>query len=331
MNFTRSESFSYLRSKLKLVIFALAITAFLYSCITYKSIEFQALRPAQIKIGTGVERIDIHCEYCNNERAIYLLDSSDQTEAKVALKFLESLNENLQKSPIFQTTRFTTITSDSLLSLLKNHKARNNEPGLIILLDSIFLSDTVINAIDRRSMARFYTYGVIHKFGCRTYVRSNMQILENYLMEDTLFWPPQPDIWSLEANLPLTGEAYKETGLRGGEAYARYLAPYWTDLSRLYYYGPKPFNKAYNFLQRNQLDSALHVLNEYLKEKPGKSRKMMNLHNMAVIHELKDDMENAYLLADSAQKVKKSLVTKDYPGQLRIRKLDKIALDWQLK
>jgi hypothetical protein len=287
------------------------------------------MRPAQIKIGTGIEKIDIHCEYCTNPRLIYNLDTLDQPYAVLSLHFLQSLKENLEKSPIFQNTEFSMVSSDSLLNLLKNYKLRSKQTGLVILLDSVFMNDTVITQKERYQ-ASSYLYGIIHKLGCRIYDKATMQVINNYLLEDTLFWPPQPSIWLLEANVPAPDDSWIETGIKGGEAYAHYLAPYWTEQSRTFYYGNKAFNQSFKFIQNSQLDSALNVLQQFQNKKPGKYVSMMALHNMAIIYELKDDMINAYSMADSSYKTKKTELTKSYIEKLRIRKLDKAALDWQM-
>ena len=301
----------------------------IYSCITYKSIDFQAMRPGQIKLGTGIEKIDIHCEFCDNPNAIYNLDTLDQPYATTSLHFLQSLKENLEKSPIFQETEFAMVSSDSLLSLLKDLKLRKKDNGLVILPDSVYINDTIITQ-RQRYQTPFYLYGIIHKIGCRTYDRKTMQIIDNYLLEDTLFWPPQPTIWMLDTSLPTAGEARIESGIKAGEAYAHYLAPYWTEQSRYYYYGKKQFNQAYNFIQESKLDSAIHVLQQFGKEKMSRNITMMNLHNLAIAYELKDDVVNAYTMADSSYNVKKTELTKGYIEKLRVRKLDKAALDWQL-
>jgi hypothetical protein len=314
--------------KLKAVFSGMFLLAVMLSCISYRNLEFQALRPAQIKLGTGIGEIDIHCEFCPNPRAIFQLDTLQQPDARVALYFLQSLRENLEKSPVFQNTRFSMVSSDSLLVLIKDYKIRSKENGLVILLDSIFLNDTIITQ-KIRYQSSSYLYGIIHKFGCRTYNKSTMQVVNNYLMEDTLFWPPQPTIWLLDSNIPDAEEARRETGIKGGEAYAHYLAPYWTDQSRYFYYGNKQFNLSYKYIQESNLDSALSTLKQN-NTKKSKNASMMNLHNMAIVYELRDDMVNAYAMADSSYKLKKTELTKAYIEKLRIRKLDKAALDWQL-
>lgn len=318
-----------LKSLIKPSFSAMVIIGLLYSCITYKNVDFQAMRPAQIKLGTNFERVDIHCEFCSDPQSVYRMDTLNQSYTIVSLYFLQSLKENLEKSPVFQETKFDLVSSDSLLSMLKDFKTRNQENGLVILLDSIFINDTLITHKERYQ-SPFYLYGIIHKIGCRTYYKKTMQILDNHLLEDTLFWPPQPTIWMLDANIPTAEEARIETGIKAGEAYAHYLAPYWTEQSRYFYYGNRYFNQAYNFIQKSELDSAVNVLQQQQNEKLSRNMAMMNFHNLAIAYELKDDMIKAFTMADSSYKIKKTELTKSYIEKLRIRKLDKAALDWQL-
>ncbi|NJK98434.1 MAG: hypothetical protein HC905_29090 [Bacteroidales bacterium] len=51
---------------------------------------------------------------------------------------------------------------------------------------------------------------------------------------------------------------------------------------------------------------------------------------MAVTYELKDDLNNAHKMADSVYNASLTKASKEYNEKLRIRKIDKIALDWQL-
>lgn len=330
MYFTQKELKNKLKAFVRYTFFTMFLLGILYSCITYKNIDFQAMRPAQIKLGTNFERVDILCDFCSNPQSIYTLDTIDLPYAMVSLHFLQSLKENLEKSPIFQETKFNLISSDSLLSLLKDLKLRNKENGLVILLDSVFINDTIINHRERYQNP-LYLYGIIHKIGCRTYHKKTMQVIDNHLMEDTLFWPPQPSIWLLDANIPAAEDARIETGTKAGEAYAHYLAPYWTEQTRYFYHGTKQFNLAYNFLQDSKLDSAVNVLKQqHATEKFSRNKAMMNFHNLAIVYELKDDMVNALAMADSSYKIKKTELTKNYIEKLRVRKLDKSALDWQL-
>ena len=302
----------------------------IFSCIPYKSIDFQILRPAHIKLGNNIDKVDIHCEYCINRKAISFLDSVEQIEARVSLNFLYTLKENLEKSPIFQNTKFSLISSDSLLLKMKDHNSRKNN-GLYILLDSIYLKDTILIEREKYRYLYSYTFAIAHKFGCRTYNMSDLQILDNHLMEDTVFWPSQPSEWELLMNNPTILEAMWDTGIKAGEKYAHYLAPYWVEQSRDFYFGnDKAFKKSYTLIQINQLDSALNILQQGNNKKPGKNKLSKLLYNSAIIYELKDDFENAQIMADSSYRLVKNIATKYYADKLRIRKLDKIALDWQL-
>lgn len=287
------------------------------------------MRPAKIKLGNGIDYVYIHCEYCSNPVAINYLDTSKRMEARVSLNFLHTMKENLQKSPLLEDANFTMLNSDSLLVQLKDYQKRARENAIVIVLDSIYLKDTVIFEKPKHSGSYLYTFGVIHKFGCHTYNQRTMQAIDNYLMEDTIFWPSQYTEWHA-ANIVSVEEAYWDTGIKAGEAYAHYLAPYWTEQTRLYYLGKKEFRAAYKLMQKNKLDSAMNVLHHMDVNSLSKKMHMKKLHNTAIIYEMKDEVEKALVMADSAQKIRENKVAKHYTERLRLRKIDKIALDWQL-
>ncbi|NJO83790.1 MAG: hypothetical protein HC828_13985 [Blastochloris sp.] len=162
------------------------------------------------------------------------------------------------------------------------------------------MTDTVIEQRGKYSANNVYTYGVIHKFGCKIYDKSSMVLLSNYLLEDTVFELAQVSPW------PYTTEDFSfdntawNTGVLAGEKYAHYLAPHWIDQTRIFYYGNnKTFKKAYLLVQEQQLDSAINLLKKEADLKPGTSRSLKSLHNMAVTYELKDDLNNAHKMADS--------------------------------
>ncbi len=258
------------------------------SCISSKKIEFQALRPAKVKLESIPDKIYIHCEYCMNPEKMTLLSNSENDKAIVSLHFLKSLRENLEKSPIFKNTVFIMCSSDSLLQLLKDYSKRTQENAYVILLDSIYLEHSnVIHDYDKST----YYYKIIYKLGCRTYDRNSIQIVDNYLLEDTAYWPPQV-LLKRESSLSPPDNILIETAINAGEDYAHYLAPYWTDETRIFYSGSKRFNSAYKKLQVNSLDSAFNILQEG-GTKYGRKMTNRKFHNMAVIYELKDDLKNA--------------------------------------
>ncbi len=307
------------------IVFSIIVFGIMISCCGVKNIEFQALRPAQIKIGSNPEKVYIHCEYCINPEKSALLSKSENEKATVSVYILKSLRENLEKSPLFRNTVFVMCSSDSLLSVLKDNSKRTREYGLVILLDSIYLEHS--NVIEDFDKATYY-YRMVYKFGCSTYNRNSIQVIDNYLLEDTAYWPPQV-LLKREQSLDPPDKILFETGVIAGEDYAHYLAPYWTDQSRIFYYGNKKFNYAYKHLLNNNLDSALMILQ---KDGTNYGRRLtsMNFNNMAVIYELKDDLGSAFSMADSAKSIMKTKWGDTYLEKLRIRKLDKAALDWQM-
>lgn len=276
--------------------------------------------------------VDIHCEYCNHLEDITYLDSSGKIRANVSLNFLHTLKEKLQQSPIFKNSRLSLIARDSMAGIIKNPLMRSKEEGLILVLDSIYLKDTVLLQRERYTDYLTANFAIAYKFGCKTYLRKNMELNTNYLLEDTAFWPAQNVSLTLYLEVPEMKDAIWDTGIKAGEEYARYLAPYWVEQSRLFYYGNnKSFKSAFELIQKSQLDSAIQVLKSEAEVKPGKIRAAHAFHNLAVVYELKDDFTNALAMSDSSGKIKNIPTSKDYSETLRLRKIDKIALDWQLQ
>lgn len=316
------------------IFFLLTIIGYLgvsISCIPYKLLDFQTLKPGHVKLGTNISKVEIHCEFCQDESQLLQMDSISRIEANTSLSFLNTLKENLEKSPIFQNSKFTFISSNDLLKEIKDYKTRIAENGIVIILDSIYLMDTILVEKVRGSGDIKYTYGVIHKFGCKTYLKKNLLVLDKYLLEDTTFWPPQYAFMEPQLELPPLVDAAWDTGIKAGERYAHYLAPYWVEQSRYFYYGNnKSFQTAFVLIQTNHLDSAIHVLQDEANKHSGKQQTAKALYNLAVVHELKNDFDNALILADSSMHIQKKILTEDYSDKIRLRKIDNIALDWQL-
>lgn len=304
---------------------------FIFSCIPYKNIDFQIMRPAQIKLGPGIETVNIHCEYCGDSSENPLLFEQGQAEELASRNFIFTLSENLQKSPLFTHTKFSILASDTLIHIIKNSDLRRSHNGIVIILDSVRLIDTLLIKRDPGSRFYFYNYSMIHDFGCRVYNITDMSIIDRHIHQDTLFWPGAFYEQDVIENMPSLTDAVWDTGIKGGEWFAKYLAPYWMEQSRTFFFGGnQAFKNAYNCIQQNMLDSALNILQTDAKTKTNRNTLAKNLYNSAVIYELKDDLENALSAADSSYSLSKSDEAKEYVSKLRIRKLDKTALDWQL-
>jgi hypothetical protein len=283
-----------------------------------------------VKLGS-FENVDIHCKFCFDTTSIPYLDKAAQTEARISRNFIHTLKENLQRSPLFENSKLNLVSDENLISHLKNFKPGVSKSSLLIVLDSIYLKDTIVVQRDKYRV-KTYAYGLIHRFGCRTYDEVNMQLVDNHLLEDTAFWPAQYSEFELMLSLPSFEEIIWDTGIQAGERYAHYLAPRWEDQSRFFFLGNNDkFKRSYDYLQHDKLDSALTVLLEKDARKVGATRLFKTLYNTAVVYELKDDFSNALIMADSAYAVSNRPEAKDYADVLRKRKIDKLALDWQLE
>jgi hypothetical protein len=311
------------KSKTYHLLFALVVLILSNACIPYKNIDFQILKPAQVKLGSYKKDVVILCKYCNDTTSFLFMDSMQRLKARTSLNFLYTLRENLEKSPLFEDSQFSFRA--------ENPQNGDSKKSLIIKVDSIYLKDTIIAQRMKYASYSMYTFGVIHRFGCTVFTTDSSAIISNYMLHDTVFWPPVYTDDQVEAEWSEIQEAFWDTGIKAGKRYAHYLAPYWIDQSRIFYYRYSPvFKRAYEEIQKDKLDSALTILRNFKVKNSHQKQRARTLHNMAVVYELSGEIENALSMADSSNTVKKNRITKEFSDKLKIRKIDQIALDWQL-
>jgi hypothetical protein len=311
------------------VITLLAIVILYNSCSSTKNIDFQILKPANIRIGSNYKNVYIHCEFCNQEDIISELEENEQTKARISLNFLFSLKETLHKSPIFKDASIQTVSTSNLLNDLKDYKSRLKSEDLVIVLDNIYLNDSLVK-IKSEFGSNLYTQCLIYKFGCKVYEKKNLQLIDHYMLQDSSFYPLNIFMTRLVKD-SVVRDVLWNTGIKAGEDYAHYLAPYWVDVTRKFsYYHNNTFKKAFNCIQKGELDTALNILQDVNNTSKHKKIKARTVYDIAIIYELKDDFENALQMAEASDTLHNSKLTKDLIKKLRIRKIDKLALDWQV-
>jgi hypothetical protein len=303
------------------------------SCNYYQYINIQVLNPAEIKLGTNIDRMDIHCLYCGSLTPEMEPDSESRMKASVSLNFLHSLQESLEKSPILEKTDVILQSDDSIIQKLadiKGHKFANN---CLIVLDSIFIQDVILGDQNKNNSSFLYAFSTIDQFDCKLYKTSNFNLIDHYKQKDTLYWSQFMDSNSLEVFplLPFRDRIW-DAGIKAGEKYAHHLAPYWSKENRLLFsWSHKSLRKANKFMMNNQLDSANQILSNILEKYSTQKVLYSNaLHNYAVLMEMQDRIDEAIQAETQSVSIKKYMYLNDYLSVLRRRKLDKIALDWQL-
>ncbi len=304
--------------RLKYLFFALAsfIQLLLFSsCITYRVIEIQTLRPAEIHISKEFTKPTLVASVYQGIRGIdesmaqAALDSTAAVEAIFVLA--ESLYESPKYSGLDISTRiyFRNDASQFILpfewNVVEGLAAQNNS-DLLISLEYIKLRP--VN--DSYSfwdgyMSMNYGYLTMHVYAFwRVYDVKNRKIITDYLHRDTLTWE-KVDYNRVRIGDQLPGffSAATYSGYSTGKAFANKIAPTWMDEQRLYFIeGAKPMREAAKFAQSNQwLDAAKkwQSIIQNPKAKPVAAARAA--FNMAVANEMNGNFEAALEWLDQSR------------------------------
>lgn len=267
-----------------------------------------------INIGDDFSNIYIYCKHINqNDHS-----GSGDIIPYSLVKFSRSVKLNLEKTPQLYRTKIRILDHDSLLVF------RRKTPGILIIADSVKFSQV------KKAYRNDWMYGAAYNLGYSIYSKSRNVLIKKSLKSDTI-WFQNTYLENGLSAFDRIQASITACELSAWEC-ANFIIPHWQDKSRKFYFKAGSLSKAYKLIQKNNLDSALLVLENYYQNKSDNAESRMKaLYNMAVIYELKDDFEKAYSLADSSLKIMPNEHSKNYCQILYGRKLDKEVLDWQLK
>lgn len=225
----------------------LIFTCFITSCVEYKVINIQTIKPAEISLPKDfsqpmvVASIYKGIEGVEESMAQAALDSIAGTEAVLVL------TESLSDSPWFQGLTIPTHvhyrddTSPYILpfawaaveEITKDHNA-----DLLISLDYIKVEPKVNQYDYWEGYLQLYYGSLTERVYAywRIYDLNNKKILGEYLYRDTLIWD-KSDYRRVKVGDQLPGffSAVSYCGYLTGSEYAKKIAPSWMNEQRLYY------------------------------------------------------------------------------------------------
>ena len=213
----------------------------------------------------------------------------------------------------------------------------------MISLDYISIDDVVYPKSDlilMEGIYQTYFFAVIERriTGLwRFYDMQNHNLLDNFLLKDTLLFPSPNSVWvvqnALSAMLSDTlfiQSTYEETGYQMGAAYARLIAPAFFPVSRTYFTGNSRRSKrGGRYLAENDFQKAEQIFRNYTQHQNNK-KAAKAFHNLALIYEIRGDFNSAIQAVERAGELFNSPVIKAYHQTLLKRAEQKKIIDTQL-
>jgi hypothetical protein len=264
--------------KLKLLLLFLSSSFVFISCIPYKTIDIQTLRPAELSLPKNFSQPVIVAGLYRGIQGLEESMAQAAIDSTAALEAVLTLSETLYHSPLFADIEIPIVvnyredTSKTIIaydwSIIDSIANQNNADIVISLeymkltpeIDSYSYWDGSLNAYYGYLTYNVYTYWRVYD----TYTR---KISAAHLFRDTLSWEKY-DYISVKVGYQLPGffSAASYCGYAAGIDYARMIAPSWMDENRVYFAkGSKEMRKASEFVEENEWLDAASQWQEVLK------------------------------------------------------------------
>jgi hypothetical protein len=310
----------------------------------YSIVEFEVLEPATIHFPDQINQILVL------NRAPLTLDAFRE-EDRVGMRsehlrildtlicsninrgLLEVLRQSPVRSfrvPIWLSDRRgdTTNLEDLILTRREVESICRREGGdAIISLESYsmdideqyeYYTDATEDAPDE-IMAHYYQ--VSNKVLWYIYLPGNPKPFDRYTTIDTLYFPRIVD--GLFMNSPSIAQMIRDLFFESGLKYGKYLVPIWINASRILFKGRGDSLRMASELTREGNWDEAYLIWEELSRSKDSTIASKALHNMAVYHELEDDLDSASFLIDMALQYDSLDAVKEYRDEMDVRLLNR--------
>lgn len=306
-------------------------TVIIHACSVSQDFIIQSLNPAQIKLGQEIDRIEL---VNNSQKELYTnVPDSLNNEESLKLIFLASLQEELKRSPLLSNTTISFLEKDSLLLKMSDLNYRVASRKFLIYIDSIRFQELILTKDLPNKDENMYALATSCQLSCKLFRMNDLGMEDYFILHDTVYWTPFIDFYLMQTTTPpAINTKTIDIGTNSALEYAHRLAPYWSNEQRfLFSKGSKTLKTSAYLIMNNQLDSASRFCASKLENPPSNRLAYLRLlHNYAVVSEMTDHFDEAIEAEEKCLSLKKNAQVKEYLNILRRRKIDKIALDWQL-
>ena len=306
----------------------------------YTMVDFEVLEPATVSFPPEVKQLIIL------NRAPVTMDVLEEEDREgmnnrhlfiIDTLIINNLNKGLlavlQQSPIemFQKPvwiserrRDTAGLKDLILTRREVEDLCSTHRGdAVISLESYTMDydEVRINYDDNPLLVHTHYYEIASRVHWNIYLPGNPRPFDTYVMSDTLFFTEVRDgMWVEYFTVErMIREAFYDSGYR----YGRYLVPAWVRASRNLYRGREDsLRLAAKYTSNGDWDNAYRIW-ENLSINADSTLAAKALNNMAVYHELDDDLDTANLMLNRSLAHDSLEVVEGYLEELETRILNR--------
>ncbi len=240
------------------------------SCIPYKPIGIQTLKPAELSLPKNFSQPVIVAGLYRGIQGVEESMAQAAIDSTAALETVLVLMETLYQSPLFAEIEIPVVinyredTSRTIIAYdwsTIDSIANDNNADLVISLEYMKLTPDIDSySYWDGSLNAYYGYLTYKVYAYwRVYDPYTRKINAAYLYRDTLTWEKY-DYTSVKVGYQLPGffSAASYCGYAAGIDYAGMIAPSWMDENRVYFAkGSKEMRKGADFIKENKwLDAA---------------------------------------------------------------------------
>lgn len=303
----------------------ISLIIFLSGCYAPRYTDIEILFPADSDLPNSIEEITlVNRSYLPfNERqksGIYYnrnhYERSDTyLDSIVSDNALHSLADHLNNTPRLEVDsnyyiRRMNITEYSFLEPMKQAKVskicdEKNADAVVALeafhsFDSLYYILSGFDVIGKRTTRLMTVW--------RTYSPAISEPLDKLYLRDTIWFQYRSNSgYSALRKLPSRKEALQEASYQAGKKYAREISPYWKEIERLYFaHFSESMNKATEHARNENWNEAALIWRR-IAENGDKRKHALAAYNMAVVSEIKGNLELASYWLDKALEKKSSI------------------------
>lgn len=331
----------------KLIFFGLTVLLLQACASIYTVVEFEILEPATVSLPEEVNQLIVL------NRAPLSLHSFEREDVEgLEQKHLQILDTLIIKSiqrgllNVFQESPIDRFQRPIWLD-----DRRKDTAGI----DDLLLTRREVDDICRENggdaILSLEAYSMAYEEHVQTYSGSNFQATTYYEISNTINWSvylpgsPKPfDTYTMMDTLYFTevldGERIRyytaaqmitESFYKSGRSYGRYLVPVWSYTSRSIYRGKEEeLRKASKLTNKGNWDQAYQIW-EGLSKTDDSTAAAKALYNMAVSHELDDQLDLASRLVDEALQKDTLDLIRSYKEEIDTRLLNQKELYKQVR